>query len=189
MVIKKLLAIVILIVLASTVFLYRFHRSSQIRLQNPVSTAESVTQSSVNSPDGTIKLIMSVKKNQNGASVYSFSTKDESGNVVPIFKKTATFGESMTIPPNTWSPNNKYLFIKDTNGYKIDYLVFKANGEPFTTGESFINATALFDQKVKNYNLKSMTGWDDPVLISVRTVDGPHFWFDLTTQSFIQLAR
>ena len=190
MVVKRLLAILFVIVLAGVVVLsYRSGPSSQKSYQNPLSKLPPESQETVvDSPDGTIKLVMTKKKNQNGALIYSFSTKEESGKSLKIFEKTATFGEEMSLPQNSFSPDNKYLFIKDTNGYKTDYLVFRVNGEPFSTGEEFINATELFDQKVKGYNLKSLTGWDDPVLMNILTVNGPRFWFDITTRSFIQLV-
>lgn len=145
-------------------------------------------QSDVISPDGTMKLIMTKKQEDNGI-FYSFSVSDKSNKKTEVFSKVAALGEIMALHHNSWSPNNKYFMIEDKQGSFTDYLVFKANGESFPTGEKYLNATVLFNGKVKNYNLKSMTGWDDPVLISVRTVNGPHFWFDLTTQSFIQLAR
>lgn len=189
MVVKKLLAILVFLVLLLLILL-NYRSGSSRSFETSIPKASNVSQSrQVDSPDGSMMLIMKRDKDSNGASVYSFTVKDGSGRELPIFEKTVKFGETMDLPQNSWSPNNKYLFIKDNNGYKTDYLVFKADGGSFPAGEKYLNATALFDQKVKNYNLKSMTGWDDPVLISVRTVDGPHFWFDLTTQSFIQLVK
>lgn len=145
--------------------------------------------SEVRSLEGTLKLLMTKKDSENGNTVYSFLVSDESGKTTPIFEKTVGRGETLTLPQNSWSPNNKYVFIENKRGSLINYLLFKSNSESFANGEKYLNVTNLFNLKVKNYNLKAITGWDDPVLMSVLTVKGPKFWFDVTTQSFIQLVR
>ena len=155
----------------------------------PQEAAQLPQTSEVRSLEGTLKLLMTKKENENANTVYSFFVSDQSGKTTPIFEKTVGRGESMSLHHNSWSPNNKYVLIEDRLGLATDYLVFKANGESFSGGQKYLNATALFNEKVKNYNLKAMTGWADPLLISVLTVKGPPFWFDITTQSFIQLAR
>lgn len=188
MVIKKIL-IILLFLIGVSFLIGKYEAGSKKALETPIpspQTSESTT--SVPSADGIMNLKMT-KNILNGSVVYSFIALDNTGKKSFLYQKKATLGESMALPANSWSPNDKYLFIDDKNGYLTDYLVFKANGEPFANGAQYLNATLLFNQKVKNYNLKTMTGWDDPVLISVRTVDGPHFWFDITNQSFIQLVR
>lgn len=145
--------------------------------------------SEVRSLEGTLKLVMTRKENSDETATYSFTTSDASNKKTLIFGKTVGKGEMMLPAHNSWSPNDKYVFIEDIKGSLVDYLLFKANGESFASGEKYLNVTALFNQKVKNYNLKAITGWDDPVLMHVITVNGPLFWFDVTTQSFIQLAR
>lgn len=145
--------------------------------------------SEVRSLEGTFKLLMTKKENEAGSTTYSFLVSDLSGKTTEIFEKIVGKGEAMNLPQNSWSPNNKYVFIEDRKGSLTEYLVFKTSGEPFENGQKYLNATALFNQKVKNYNLKAMTGWADPLLVSVLTVKGPPFWFDVTTQSFIQLVR
>lgn len=145
--------------------------------------------SEVSSIEGTMKLTMTKKENSDKTVSYSFSVLDQAQKATNIFSKTTGGGETMALHHNSWSPNNKYVIIEDKVGGVIEYLVFKSNGELFTSGEKYFNATSLFIQKVKTYTLKEMTGWDDPFLIHVLTVKGPPFWFDVTTQSFIQLVR
>lgn len=151
--------------------------------------ASSPALSEVRSLEGTLRLIMKENKNEDRTTTYTFTVSDALGKTTEIFSKTVGTGEVMSLHHNSWSPNNKYLLIEDKKGTLIDYLVFKTSGEPFENGQKYLNATALFNQKVKNYNLKAMTGWADPLLVSVLTVKGPPFWFDVTTQSFIQLVR
>lgn len=168
-----------------------FSNKSQ-KKNEPVVPQEAVQlqqTSEVGSIEGTMKLVMAKKENNDKTVLYSFAISDQSRKTTPIFSKTVGTGETFALPQNSWSPNSKYVFLEDRLGSMVDYLVFKTNGEPFTDGQKYLNATSLFNQKVKNYNLKSITGWDDPVLMHVLTFKGPPFWFDLTTQSFIQLVR
>lgn len=155
----------------------------------PQEAAQLPQTSEVRSLEGTLKLLMTKEDNENGNTVYSFLISDESGKTTPIFEKTVGRGEVMSLPQNSWSPNNKYVFIEDKKGFLVNYLLFKSNAESFANGGKYLNVTNLFNLKVKNYNLKAITGWDDPVLMSIFTVKGPKFWFDVTTQSFIQLVR
>ena len=64
---------------------------------------------------------------------YSFYTSDGSGiNEQFIFDKTLDKTRYMTIPFNTWSPDNKYLFILHNIGDLHEALVFRADGQPMT---------------------------------------------------------
>lgn len=191
MVIKKLLILLVFLI-GLTFVLFRLQGGTTKTIETPIVQSQTQTTTEnreVGSADGSMKLKMFITKSSSGSATYSFSTTNQTGKTLPFFEKTTKFEETMSLPANSWSPNNKYFFIEDKNGYLTDYLVFKASGESFMAEEKYLNATVLFNQKVKDYNLKSITGWDDPVLMSVRTVNGPHFWFDITTQSFIQLAR
>lgn len=185
---KLILLLIVLIVLAFLMIGFRNNASTSLVTALPSATP--ITQSSeVRSLEGDNKLNMTTRLNTNGTTQYKFLVTDSSGKTTQLFTKTVAKGEEMVIAHNSWSPNNKYVFIEDRRGSVIDYLLFKANGELFTNNQSYLNVTALFNEKVKNYNLKAVTGWDDPVLMHVQTYNGPPFWFDLITQSFIQLAR
>jgi len=190
MVVWKLF-ILLIVIFATGAAVLRFQNSPSKSLETPISSAASpiIQNSEVRSLEGDKKLQMSAKENLDGTIKYSFSTLDSSGKNQILFVKTVGKGASMALPQNSWSPNSKYVFIEDREAGLVDYLVFKVNGEPFLNGEKYLNATALFNAKVKDYNLKSITGWDDPLLMHVLTFKGPPFWFDITTQSFIQLAR
>ena len=160
--------------------------TSAPKLSSPTPTP--YQSSEVPSPDGSKKVILKSYALNNGSTVYSVYTSDGNGlNKSLIFSKTISKG-SIFLPGNSWSPDNKYLFIEDREGAD-NYLVFKSSGLAFADGEKYLNATSLFDTKVKNFTLKSMTGWDDPVLMSVWTTNGTHFWFAVETQNFIQLVR
>lgn len=185
---KKIFILLVFLLGAVLLALSLQNGSSEV-LETPVSSASSIEQNSeVRSLDGDKKLVMTLKENADSGVQYSFSIPT-SGKDLIIFTKTLGKGETMALHHNSWSPNNKYVLIEDRFGTSFDYLVFKTNGEDFANGQKYLNATALFNEKVKNYKLEAITGWDDPVLLHVLTSKGPPFWFDLTTQSFIQLAR
>jgi len=185
---KKLL-ILLFVLFAALVSLFAYQAGSK-KQETPLASASPIVQNSeVRSSEGDKKLKMSAKENLDGTISYSFSVPDSLGKSQLIFAKTVGKGASMALPQNSWSPNSKYFFIEDREAGGVDYLVFKVNGEPFLSGEKYLNVTFLFAEKVKNYNLKAITGWDDPVLVHVLTVKGPPFWFEITSQSFIQLVR
>jgi len=145
-----------------------------------------VSQGEVHSPDGSMNLVM--KKVVTGESAaYSFYVTGNSAQNLLIFSKTITNGE-MSIPGNSWSPDNKYLFIKGKEGTVSNYLVFKANGENFADGNKYVDVAALYAQKKMDSVLTDVTGWDAPGLLHVFTT-GPSFWFELGSNAFLQLAN
>ncbi len=154
----------------------------------PSSSPSPNRQTTVNSADGTMTVIMKYVLNLNGSSIYSFYIQDNSKKTQKlIFSKTKTAG-SMSLPANSWSPDNKTIFIQDSEGGVDSFLVLKASGEEFSTGK-YLDVVTLYNKSKNAYNFRDLTGWDDPVLLHVRTVGGPNFWFDITSQSFLQLAR
>ena len=186
---KKLLILLIALIVL-TILIIGFQKNASKSLEAPSPTSTPIVQNSeVRSLEGDNKLNMTTNINANGTVQYNFSVTDSSGKIMQLFTKTVGKGEEMIPAHNSWSPNNKYVFIENRKGSAVDYLLFKTSGEPFVNSQSYLNVTALFNEKVKNYELKAITGWDDPVLMHVLTYNGPPFWFDLTTQSFIQLVR
>src|SRR5579859_268548 len=86
---------------------------------------------SQNSEDGTVIVSMKKEVNNDGSSKYSFYV---SNNLV--FSNTLSKGKTMSIPFNTWSNDNKYFFVKDSdNNY---YVVSAANGA------NYINPALIF---------------------------------------------
>ena len=139
----------------------------------------------VHSPDGEMNLIMRATAN-NSEITYTFSVedKDKKGKKT-IFTKSLSQEFSMSLPPNSWSPDNKYVFIKQTSPQSFsDYFVFKADGEPFAGGEEYISVVPAFNSKVTNYTLSEVTGWDSPSLLHIFTDNGnneqgPSYWFGI----------
>ncbi len=187
------LIIVVIVVLfflnyKSLLGLVQKNYSSPIVVQ-PTPTTVAIEDKEVHSLDGTMKVIMKSKKDESGLTTYSFFTADISGkNEKYLFARTVGQGQSMVIPENSWSPDNSYLFLRENKSDFFDILVFKASGESFSDGKEYIDVLPLFDNNKIKYNIRDITGWDSPTLLHVYT-EGPPYWFDVTTRSFIQLVR
>lgn len=181
------------LLLTAFLFLVQYKSGSQaIPLEKEsiisgVKPLSSLKSSIVLSGDGTMKVTMKSQEKLDGTTDYSFFVSDSSDkNSKLLYSKSIKKG-SMDIPKNTWSPDNKYLFILDKEDGD-HYLVFKANGELFANGDKFIDATLLFEKKQPSFLLSEMTGWDGLGLMHVRATN-TSFWFDIDSQNFLQLAR
>jgi hypothetical protein len=145
------------------------------------------------SPDGSMKVIMQ-KEVKNNANIYSFSVAEVSGNNEhPLFTKTTDISGVMSVPGNSWSPDNKYVFIQDTEGSDVHVLVFKASGESFNTDEQYFDVPDLFAKRETGYTFEEVTGWASGTLLYVRTsgedsAKGPWYWFEIPSKAFIRLA-
>lgn len=140
------------------------------------------------SPDGSRSLTMRHQKNSDGSVTYTFSVSG-----ADIFTKPVDSSTTFSIPYNTWSPDNKYLFLKESGKDTTSYIVLTSNGTPIKPDFQTIEVTELFVKKYTDYKITDVTGWGDPTLLIVNTDkvsggQGPSFWLDLTNLSFIQLS-
>lgn len=152
----------------------------------------STETTAVVSPDGTAKLIME-KQLKEGMVSYTFLTSKADNHEQQIFSKIVSNFYNFMIPFNTWSPENKYVFIKESISVGSVYYVFNANGDLFSDNSPYINVTDLFDIKLADYTMTEITGWADPNLLIINTKtkqgeQGPSFWFEIPSRSFIQLS-
>ncbi len=158
------------------------------------------TATSWPSPDGKIFLTMKTEPAADAGTNYIFQVSPnatESGLLV--FSKTEPVSTTLTIPFNTWSPDNKYFFIQEHDGTQTKSLVFKATGELFSENEPFLDVNTLFEGKKSGFILGEVTGWAAPTLLIVNTksVDektgelqsGPSFWFEITRKSLTRLSN
>ncbi|MFH1827066.1 MAG: hypothetical protein ABH812_01370 [bacterium] len=170
--------------------------ATPIILDNPTPTKilELETSLSQISSDGTKKLIMKTTSNEGGVNKYALSVSDGSGaNEQIVFEKTLDIKKNITIPFNTWSPDNKYFFIQEHEGEKNIVLAFKASGEPFNTEEKYLNVTDLFEKYDNKNNLNEATGWASQNLIIFNTttqdnIKGPSYWFEVPSKAIIPLS-
>lgn len=143
------------------------------------------------SPDGTKKLIMKTTHNFDGTLTYVFSVTDKSAESKQVLYTERVKGsESMSIPFNTFSPDNKYLFIQK-NGSNA--LVFKATGESVAADQEYFDVSGLFGEKIKQHIFSQATGWASPTLLVINTVTqngtkGSSYWFEVPSKAILQLA-
>lgn len=153
-----------------------------------------ITLSSQISPDGTKKVIMKATENNDKTKTYDFSTANRDGsNEQFVFTKIIDSSKNMTIPFNTWSPDNQYFFIQENTGDKKHVFIFKATGVSFSDTEKYLDVTDLFKQKNTGNNFSEATGWASESLIIVNTTKpnntkGPSYWFEVPSQAIIQLS-
>lgn len=157
------------------------------------STKEEVVSS--NSPDG--KKTLTLKKLRDGnLTTYSLFSDDIPPQSTPpgilLFDKTSDVA-SISIPYNTWAPDNAYLFLQEESQNSSNYYVFASTGKPFASGEHYLSISDLFAKSRPEFTLTEVTGWAAPYLLIVntKTADGDQgrsFWFDVASRSFIQLS-
>lgn len=195
---KYLIIILLAIAVAagSVAYFAGFNRSKIVSIPKfvPVITPAPAKPTLVVAPDGKKTLSMKLTKTDNGV-VQSFSMAEKDTNIFSdVFSKTVGNGSTISIPFNTFSPDDKYFFLKETNGTAQNYFVLASSGSPIATDSQTLSVSDLFAKKVPDYELKEVTGWADPTLLVVNTdkkdgSQGPSFWFDLSTKSFILLSR
>ena len=154
---------------------------------------ESVTTVSQNSPDG--KEIVTLKTQRNGSSTtYTITTTAADTNASKVVSSISTASQSaMTIPFNTFSPNNAYFFLKDDRSDGAHFLVFQTSGENFSTGEKYIDVSQRFAGYTSTYSLADVTGWGDNELLIVNAKssqgDKASFWFVISSGGWIPLSN
>src|SRR3989344_6984252 len=110
-------------------------------------------------PDG--KYTLTVKKGMelNGLvpqSFYISSEKDSSP--IKIFEKNSKPENMISVPENTFSPDNKYIFLKYDEQGKSRYLVLRTNGEEIRNGVPTVEFEGLFSEKYPEFVITDVTG-------------------------------
>ncbi len=99
----------------------------------------------------------------------------------------------LSLPANTWSPNNKYLFIKEVNPVVTTYLVMKGDGTPFGKDLPSLDVASYFAANYPGATITEVTGWASPYLlvVNIKNAAGAKqsLWFDITSHHFIPLAE
>lgn len=152
-----------------------------------------VTYLSQSSSDGKEKVNMK-EVNSQGMKTYTFTVTDvESNTTTPLFSEQVATESSMKIPFNTFSPDNKYVFLEKKDNGVSHYLVFQASGEAFAAGSQYIDATALFGSYSSTYARPVATGWADNALLIINAVstDGhsASFWMEVPSGNFTPLSN
>jgi hypothetical protein len=192
----KILLGIGLVAIAAVGFLVK-HGASQPQPQKtstyspPVVNAEPSQSVTQDAPDGKASLTMKAEKVEGGIS-YTVLTTGADKVQKEVFKKKVTTGTVISIPFNTFSPNDKYLFLKEVSPENTSFFVLATNGDPLKGGAQTIDFTGLFTAKYPDNKIKDVTGWGGLTLIVINTEKngetGSSFWFDVSSASFIQLS-
>jgi len=155
--------------------------------ETAIPIVEASQNTSVDSPDGSVTLSMKIAKNDSGVT-YSFLT---SGRI--IFEKIVNPSISFSIPANTWSPDNKYVFLKEVGPAYVNFFVLLAAKDSSQQDDQTASIAELFAKKYPNLTIEDVTGWGgiNLVIVNSNNTDGsrgPSFWFDAPSHSFIQLS-
>jgi hypothetical protein len=150
----------------------------------PVAVADSPKLSTIEAPDGKNKLVAKEEKTKDGVN-YVFSVVNEATGVSKtVLTKSVPVGTVISIPFNTFSPDDKYIFLKEVSPSGTTFIV--------PVGDQTFDVVGMFAEKHPDFIVTDVTGWGGMTLLVVNTDkksggQGPSFWFDVTSKSFIQL--
>jgi hypothetical protein len=188
--------IFILIAAIAVIFLSQKMQKSESTsyIPSPAEAEETLQITSVISPEGKMTLSMKSEKVDTGTK-YSFSIKESESNIVhEIYARTvlASAESKFSIPANTFSPDNKYVFLKETNDTKEGYFVLLVDSS--LNSQNPIDISIPFATKYPELTVTDVTGWGGINLVVINTnkangAKGPSFWFDVPSNSFIQLSN
>jgi hypothetical protein len=166
---------------------------SPVPSEAPVFAPEVQTFSQV-SPDGTKKLTMTATTNKDAGKTYAFITSDAANaNQQSIYEATLPNMENMSIPFNTWSPDNAYVFLGQNTASSSGAIVMKANGEPIVEGQRYFDVAALFKAQNTGNTYQETTGWASETLLIINTMQpdgtkGSSYWLEIPSKAIIQLS-
>lgn len=192
---KLLILIIVLIASAGVIFVsQKMHTQSSSYVPAAAEAQEEPKMTSEISPDGKFALTM---KEEKGEVVikYTFLVTDSESNIKSqIFTKTVSSDGKMSIPTNTFSPDKKYVLLKEEDMGITTFWVLKTSGEAITEDSQALDISSLFMAKYTDYVVTDMTGWGGINLVVINTDKigggvGPSFWFDVPYKNFIQLSN
>ncbi len=161
--------------------------SPTISLSKPETTSQI-------SPDGTKLLTMTQVINQDTTKTYTIVALDADGkNQQIIYTASASAKDYMSIPFNTWSPDDKYVFINRTDTAGASAIIMRTDGVSLTSGNQTFDAKVLFDARNTGNNYQEATGWASEILVIINTVKqngekGPSYWLEVPTGGIIPLS-
>jgi len=149
----------------------------------------------VHSGDGKAKLIGIRKQLADATINYAYKVVDEGADSPrALFSKTLAVGGTIEVPVNSWSPDNKQLFVQENYNGITNYLVYKADGSKYKNGDDYLDVLSFWAKSKYQYNIKTVTGWAGNDLLELLTIkedgtNGPSFWFVTSSRNFLQLRQ
>jgi hypothetical protein len=156
----------------------------------PAAYIPSVSTTSQISSDGTQTVTLRTIQNKDSTETFDITSSDSS---TFMFSKTLPQGQSISIPYNTWSPDDKYFFIQENDGSQTAVMVFNDNGDPFANGDSYLDLTGDFAKYAPGAIFDEASGWaaDNLIIILTKNADGSEgtsYWYGVPDESVTPLA-
>lgn len=126
-------------------------------LPTPTPTPPSVK--SFTAPDG--KMILREKEEVTTGGIkktFSILTKGESAPL-EIYSKVVSESSFLTVPYNTFSPDDKYIFLKEIATRGTNYYIFSTSAKSLTQDSGPLEVSKLFYDKYTDFKITDMTGW------------------------------
>lgn len=146
------------------------------------------------SPDGKYTLTMQSLKTPDGDISQAFSVSTDA-DLAPqnLYSKVSNPDSIISIPFNTFSPDNKFIFLKFADSGKTKHVVLRTDGAEIAKGSQTVEIESKFYEEYPDFVITDITGWGGVNLIVVNTnynegKIGPSWWFDLSNKSFIKLS-
>lgn len=146
------------------------------------------------SPDGTKLLTMTQTVGRDGSKKYEVVASDSDGsNQKTIYTGSGSAKGDMSIPFNTWSPDDRYVFVNRTDDTGVSAIVMRADGEALTSESQTFDAKALFDSRETGNTYQEATGWASETLVVINSVkqDGGNrlsYWLEVPSAAIIPLS-
>lgn len=145
------------------------------------------------SPDGTKKVTMTTQINKDFTKTYIFTTSDSDGKNKKTALQIVLGKDSMHIPFNTWSPDNRYFFVIHKSPSKEEAIVARADGKPIAEDQLSYNITDNFEARDTGNIYDETTGWASETLLIINTktkdnTKGPSYWFEVPSKAIIALS-
>lgn len=148
----------------------------------------------ITASDGKMSLTLKTTKLDEKTKYSVILTDIKSGKTTELYYENLDSASSITIPENTFAPDDKYIFIKKNSATQKEYIVLSTSGKNFKNEQKTVEISSLFNDKYEDYKITDITGWAAPDLIIVNTdttegKTGPSFWFDTNSFSFTRLTN
>ncbi len=144
--------------------------------------------------DGQLRL--TGESEQKGGEVrYRFNVVDNQKNVkYLLFETTVEKDRSFTIPFNSWSSDNKHLFIETKSLEGRDYYVFNTDAGEFQDGLKYLDVGDYWNKSKNSDLIREVSGWAGPDQLMVYTIrpdgsDGLAYWFIVSVRKFLQVRE
>lgn len=126
---------------------------------------------------------------------YKFVTSDEKKNEKTLlFESLLNKESSVVIPYNSWSSDEKHVFLEAKTGPGKNYYVFNADGSNFKDGIKFLDVMDYWEKSGIDKRVDHVSGWAGPGLLVVYTtnLDGSDsfaYWFVVDTRRFMNVRE